>query len=395
MEYLLMHKDLPVLEMELDEATGAIFRIGEIYEPKHIPVGIGAAGSVVDRASLNHWWQGRSIPASRSGIRNALEHLHVSTPQMLLTKCFGLSLSDRYWVKPDDREMRWADINFFDNVFTEDVGNILFGMMPTREEIDLLSPDNTSDGRLKKRWKIIDGTRCLIKGGRPPFHQEPLNEAFSTKLMERLGINHVPYYLIWMDDLPYSVCPDFVTADTELVSAHHILKTLPIGRDESRYRHYLRCCKALGIPDVRHQLDQMLAVGFLLANEDRHTNNFGALRNAGTLEWLGPAPVFECGTSLWHDSIFRWGGPESDGPSKPFANWHSEQIRLVESFDWLKTEALNGAMAELEEILASAPCFIDDDRRAAIRKAFQIRADLLAELAQDALRGTGTDNVNS
>ena len=381
MRYILMHKEHPVLEMELDGITGGITEIGKLYSQERVPIGISLAEDTADRAGLNHWWQSRAIPASRSGIRDALEHLGFPSTHMLLSKCFGLSLSDQYWVKPEGQELRWADINFFDNPFSEDVGNILFGMAAGKEPIDLVSPDNTSDGLLKKRWKIIGGKRCLIKGGSAPFHQEPLNEVFAAKLMERLKIPHVPYSLIWLDDLPYSVCPDFVTASTELVSAHHIRRVLPKDPEEPKHSHFLRCCEKLGIPDMRQSIDQMLAVDFLIANEDRHMGNFGALRDADTLQWLGPAPIYDCGTSLWHDHLFRWGGPEQDSPSKPFAGRHSEQIRLVKSLEWLNLKALAGAAEDMNQVFSGAPRFMDDERREILCGAFASRIKMLRELA--------------
>jgi hypothetical protein len=112
MRYILMHKEHPVLTMELDEITGGVTQTGKLHTPERIPVGIASAGGSVDRADLNHWWQSRSIPASRSGIRDALEHLGVSSTNLLLSKCFGLSLSDQYWVKPEGQALHWADINF-------------------------------------------------------------------------------------------------------------------------------------------------------------------------------------------------------------------------------------------------------------------------------------------
>jgi hypothetical protein len=381
-KYVLMHREIPVLEMELDEITGGITALGRLFEPERVPVGIAADMDGNSRAGLNHWWLSRSIPASRAGIRDALEHLGLASTQTLLAKCFGLSLSDQYWVRPEGQNLRWADINFFENPFSEDVGNILFGMVPAAGAVDLVSPDNTSDGLLKKRWKIIGGARCLIKGGSAPFYQEPLNEAFASKLMGRLGIEHAPYSLLWMDGLPYSVCPDFITADTELVSAHHIRRTLPLLKEqgETKYRHYLRCCEALGIPGVEERLGQMLAVDFLIANEDRHWGNFGAVRDAATLKWLGPAPVFDCGTSLWHDHLFRWGGPEDDAPSKPFADKHSEQIKLAR-LDGLALPAPEEMAADLDAILAEAPQFMDEGRRETIRAAFEARAGTLREIA--------------
>ena len=130
---------------------------------------------------------------------------------MLLVRSFGLSLSDQYWIKPDGTDLEWKRINFFDKAFSDDIGNVLFGLKIREGNFDISSTDNTSDGCLKKRWKIIDGRRCLLKGGSNPFRQQPFNEVIASNIMEKLGIPHIPYTILWDDDMPYSVCEDCVT----------------------------------------------------------------------------------------------------------------------------------------------------------------------------------------
>ena len=93
MEYRLMHKDIPVAELMLDDATCAIVKIGNMYAPAHLPVGIPVRKGEVDRAALNEWWRNRAIPASRQGIRDALQELKLLSTQNLLDKSFGLDLS--------------------------------------------------------------------------------------------------------------------------------------------------------------------------------------------------------------------------------------------------------------------------------------------------------------
>ncbi len=61
----------------------------------------------------------------------------------------------------------------------------------------------------------------------------------------------------------------------------------------SLYRHYLNCCERLGIPGMEKSLDEMMVLDYLIANEDRHQNNFGAIRRADTLQYLGAAPIFD------------------------------------------------------------------------------------------------------
>jgi hypothetical protein len=386
MNYVLMHKTIPVLLMELDEGTGTVAAIGEVFEPKRVPVGIEGRGGAVDRIGLNGWWTGRSIPASRSGLREALEAMKVSSPQILLTKCFGLSLSDQYWARPEGKDLRWEDVNFFDNAFSEDVGDILFGQIPDSDAFSLMSPDNTSDGWLRKKWKVIDGRRCLIKGGSGATRQEPYNEVLASEIMRRLGVAHVPYTLTYIDEYPYSVCEDFITSKTELISAWHIMQTKKRSNSVSAYRHFLNCCAALGIPDARENLDRMLAVDYVIANEDRHFNNFGAVRNADTLEWTGLAPVFDCGTSLWYDRPTTMIRPLAKVPSKPFRSSHDEQIKLIGDFEWRGFSALEGISETFSDILAKSP-FIDDTRRSALCHGLEKRSEMLSDHIRGRQRG--------
>ena len=210
MDCVLMHKNVPAAHIELDDASGFILRINSIFSAEHLPVGVAVRKGAADRAALNDWWTERSIPASRSGVREALEALEISTTRTLLVRCLGLSLSDQYWILPDGADLTWAQINFFHNAFSDDIGDVLFGDGAKQNALDFSSPDSTSDGNLKKRWKIIEGKRCLIKGGSNPFRQQPCNEVIATGIMERLGIPHVPYTLTWSKGAPYSVCREFL-----------------------------------------------------------------------------------------------------------------------------------------------------------------------------------------
>ena len=390
MKYTLMHKRIPVVDMEIDDAFGAVTKIGKVHSMERIPLGISVNNDIVDRVSLGKWWIGRSIPASRSGLREALEVMDISSPLFLLTKCYGLSLSDQYWIKPHGSDLEWDKINFFDNPFSEDVGNILFGKDADISSLDLNSPDNTSDGWLKKKWKIMNGKRCLIKGGSNPAQQEPFNELLATAVMKRLNIPHIPYSLMWDDGLPYSVCEDFITSDTELISAWHILNSQKKANHLSQYQHFINCCESLGIKDAVQSLDQMLTVDFIIANKDRHFNNFGIIRNAETLKCEGFAPIYDSGTSMWHDKFTNAIANDNDVESKPFKEKHNEQIKLVTSFDWLDFDALDGIADEFAEIL-SASSFIDDERCAALCIALENRTRQIEIIAQSFSQNLGMD----
>ena len=142
MKCILMHKRIAVAELLLDDMTGFIQRINEVFKPEHLPVGVPVKKGIADRAALNEWWTDRSIPASRSGIRDALETLHLTSTKMLLIRCYGLSLSDQYWICPENSGLTWEQINFFENPFSDDMGDVLFGTPKKTEGFDFSSPDN-------------------------------------------------------------------------------------------------------------------------------------------------------------------------------------------------------------------------------------------------------------
>lgn len=382
MKYVLMHKNISVALLELDEDTGFIQKINELYEEKHLPYGVKVKSGIADRAALNDWWVDRSIPASRSGIARALEILDLSSTRMLLMRCFGLSLSDQYWIKPADGNLEWSKINFFENGFSEDIGNVLLGKTDKNGHFDFSSPDNTSDGCLKKRWKIVEGKRCLFKSGSNPFMQQPFNEVIASKIATRLGIPHVDYTLVWDDGVPYSVCEDFIDIHTELVSAWRIMQMTKKGNDVSVYKHYINCCEALGITDIKKSVDQMLVLDYIIANEDRHQNNFGLMRNAETLEWIAAAPIFDSGSSLGYDKLPGQIMADIGIECKPFKKKHEDQIKLVSSFDWIDFNALSGLDGDIVDVLNQAGEYIDEARKDAIVKSVLRRIENLKRLAQ-------------
>lgn len=383
MKCTFMHKRIPVAEIEVDNAAGFILKIYKIYAPEHLPVGVSFRDGAADRAALNDWWTDRSIPASRSGIREALETLQIPSTKMLLVRCYGLSLSDQYWICPDGSGLNWDEINFFGNDFSDDIGDILFGGKRKKGALNFSTPDSTSDGNLKKRWKIINGKRCLIKGGSNPFRQQPFNEVIAAKIMERLNIPHIPYTLMWDNGAPYSVCEDFIDEATELIPAWRILQTKKKSNNTSVYTHFKECCEALGIKGVVPFLDRMIVLDYIIANEDRHLNNFGAIRNAETLEWIGMAPIYDSGSSLGYDKIPAKIHSGRDVVCKPFKNHHSEQLKLVSDFGWIDFESLSDVGGVIKEILSSdgAEEYIDDSRINAITDGVKKRIETLRQLA--------------
>ena len=134
----------------------------------------------------------------------------------------------------------------------------------------------------------------------------------------------------------------------------------------------------MGVPDVEHALDQMMALDYLIANEDRHFNNFGLLCNPDTLEWLEPAPIYDSGSSLGYDKLTPQIRSRRNITCKPFKKTHQDQLRLVTSFDWLDLSKLDGVDQDIRVVFAGAEEFIDKERVETIIASVNQRVQLLA-----------------
>ncbi len=349
-----MHREIKVSDVEMDSFYH-IKSIKNIYAAAHMPVGTMQKQDA-DQQALAKWWSRRTIPKGRPRLQEVLDIRNMLTSKELLKDSFGLSLSDQYWLKPKDSSVSWEQIQFFDNDFSEQFGEMMLGNLEITECFYAMTPDVTLEGRMAKAWKVRDGKRILIKGGSNPYQQEPLCEVIASGIAERLCIPHTKYTLLWEHEKPFSVCQDFITSETELISAYHIMQSRKKPNDLSDYEFYLSCAEQLGVKNIREQTEKMIVLDFLIGNEDRHFNNFGLIRNTVTLEWIGVAPIFDCGTSLWYNTQESLIKPLSPNlPAKPFKKTHREQIKLVKDFSWLDMKKLKGMEEEMEEILSQSP----------------------------------------
>ena len=138
-----------------------------------------------------------------------------------MDKAFGLSLSDQYWIKPYNLDVKYDDINFFDNDF--DYSEFLEASLSKNgnvitNEKSLKTPNNTTDSMLKKMWIIENGKRYLLKGGYKNELLQPFNEVLASEICYRLGFNYIQYNVDIYKDLVVSKCPCFINKDTEFVT---------------------------------------------------------------------------------------------------------------------------------------------------------------------------------
>ncbi len=307
MKKILMNKNIEILLAEYDAATSVFTKIYELYNIYYAPYILKSfyekdnINNDSFRTNLSDLFKGRGIPSWRDKIDLLLYRLNITAPYELLDKAFGLSLSDQYWLKPDKSSIKYDDINFFDNNF--DYAEFMEASLSKNsttitKETSLKTPNNTTDGMLKKAWIIENNTRYLLKSGYKNETLQPFNEVLASEICKRLGFNHVEYTLDTYKDTVVSKCPCFITKDTELITCYQIKNNMVRHDNIEDYEEYINILEKNGIKDAREKTENMYILDFLIMNEDRHLNNFGIIRDVNTLKWLDVAPIFDNGQSL-------------------------------------------------------------------------------------------------
>lgn len=288
--YELRHKDHTVLLFEYKSGV----KLLEIVDPARLPIRMEDSEDFFDDTiiSFRDWYMHRMTDTYRRERRPEYQFHRVydlCTPDCVDIN-YGANLSDHYWICSEGSSITWEEINFFENDFEPADENSLW------TAYGKYTPDNYTNGNLRKFWIIKDGVRYLVKYNSLRYDELQIgahNEVFCSKLLQKLGINHAEYQLGFDDTIGefYSLSKCMTDTVYELVPAYNII--CDYRTDGSYYDLFLDVCKnKLGV-DVRKQVDEMITFDYLIANEDRHWNNFGLLRNSETLEYVGFAPLYD------------------------------------------------------------------------------------------------------
>ena len=360
----------------------------------------------ITRDRLSIWFKNRGIPDFRPDAVERLRAVGFPSAASLMASGFGASLSDQYWIRPADSVSTWRDVNCFENDFSEELGKLLLphdaSSVPSlikkiRSNADILasSPDAALNGNLPKRWTIEGGQRVLVKSGRASGRfQEPFNEKIASVLCSRL-LNQDDYVAYELEDGGFmkwaSRCKPMTDQATEFVPAYALLCSSKRPSDLGLYDFYVSTCATHGL-DVRMDVEKMLVIDYLMANFDRHWNNFGVLIDSESREWLRAAPVFDTGEALWcnRELAQPFGGYTTPraGMMRPFARRIDDQVeRHCQDLSWLDPSKLKGFSEQACDILLGNPFIANEPGRIdKIKAAIDLRAMALTKHASKVCR---------
>lgn len=297
--YELMNKDNVLLEFIKTDTLEGQFKIIKEYENVTRPYLIEK-----DSKELDTWFNNRAIPTSREHIDRVLLSLNLDSKERfnLLLINHGTSLNDTYWIRIknelniDGEILKWNDVNLYKG-FKENLGIISFFGNTSSLGGKIKTPELTTQGMLRKAWRIIDDDIYLYKGntyGYANAGNEMYSEIVAFQVADLLGLDYVKYEMVKWNDIECVRSKLFTSEQFGYLTMTEYL-TRELG-SKIKWR-YDDICKVIPKECVS-QLNDLMVFDFIIENKDRHFSNFGFLVNNDTGKIKGLAPIFDNGYSL-------------------------------------------------------------------------------------------------
>lgn len=234
------------------------------------------------------WLETRAIDSHRANSRLLKKALRLVEKDDVSTVIHvnGATITDNYWIREIGSNLTYHDVRFSDDYFSNLAlkGNYdSFNRAANSKRSK--TPELTNVGSFEKCWKLRDGKWWMYKKA---THDEMFSELFIYELGKKLGMNMAIYErgegFIKSLDFTDSASVNFEPASSFM-------------GDNEDYFDVVNALEKI-CPQAIPDYIRMIFMDTICANPDRHTNNFGLLRDTQTGELIGFAPNFDNNMAL-------------------------------------------------------------------------------------------------
>jgi hypothetical protein len=230
------------------------------------------------------WLRDRAIDAHRTNSRLLKRALRIGSADDLdsVLRVHAATITDTYWFCADSEILSYEDVRFRENLFASlalrgDPNAFNLPYSPT--------PELTNIGSYEKCWRRGDGKWQMIQQEKDV---ERFTELFISRLGKALGFPMAEY----LPEGDTVVSPDF----TDGASVNYESADGLVGDNED-YAENFHAFWDLS-PTLAREYLQIIYMDAICFNMDRHTKNYGVLRDVKSGTILSLAPNFDNNIAL-------------------------------------------------------------------------------------------------
>ena len=297
---ILMYKDFAVLSFEVDYVSSNVRLLEKLEHFDKAPYGFDKDDIGM---RLFRFFNARATAFERSDYQTIMDATNCKSSFELSFKGHGLSLSNHYWFKRVGEELKYGDINFFQNKWDDSFGRaILNEDYEALKTCDLNVPDIVIPGWGVKAWIYDDGPKLYKLGIDKDHPEEAICEALASRLAQRmLGSEESLHYELKKVNGRYaSVCAPLINVDEELVPLASILpyEWYLIYKDRNTSKRddneFFDKVREFGLPGLYEFFVKVSCFRSVAFVSDLHFDNLSMIRNINA-NTFRPAPLYDLG----------------------------------------------------------------------------------------------------
>ena len=298
---------------------------------------------------IEGWVCSRSIDTHRTNSRLLRKAIRLSSSDEydIAMSTYCATITDRYWFRPLGSNLVYNDVKFTSDKLSSIA---LDGKFLPSGKIEYQSPEFTNTGSFEKCWRLINGEWMLVKKATP---LEKFSELFVYRLGYYLRLNVARYLLD--DNRDDIILSEDFTDDGRFIFEH--MESL-IG-DTEDYIDNIRLIKSLHYTltecsneDLIMEYLDILFMDTICMNVDRHTQNYGFLRDLENGRIKCMAPNFDNNLSLVSRGINE---NVSHSPDRMISDF----IEALEMCDWYTIPRLDEEALREVVVLCNEDCGTD------------------------------------
>ena len=278
----------------------------------------------------------RVIDMSRTNARLLKKVLNINPDEEYKTPLYSyaLSISDNYWFKPKHSKLKYKDIKFTNDIYSDVSLKGDTTVFPHRNK---LTPEITTTGSFEKGWKLINGEWWLYKNGND---RQIFSELFCCAFAKLIGVNTVMYEY----DNGHIRSKNFASkVNFEPIAS--------LADDNDQYDYIFGILTTIDEQIAKDYL-KLIFFDTVVNNVDRHNENVGLLRDRKTGKIVSLSPNFDNNLALVStENTLK--DPNKDGFVKYFADFIKSNKK---AHKLLKTvEFINIDIKQIESIISNIP----------------------------------------